>query len=146
MEFYPGFSLYRGLYEFSQYAFQRNLNGRDGMKWRDFRGSAMEEVFCIIILEWFLALTVTYYMDRVSSSAKDPLVFLQNTFKKSLSPQKLSLQKQESAVSVEMEKLDVIQEVLQKNSQLTPCFFVFRAILMKRNFFKLERNGRAVDA
>ncbi|XP_019101774.1 PREDICTED: ABC transporter A family member 6-like, partial [Camelina sativa] len=110
LELYPGFSLYRGLYEFSQYAFQRNLNGRDGMKWKHFRGSAMDEVFSIIIIEWFLALIVTYCMNRVSLSAKDPIVFLENTFKKSLSPQKLSLQKQGSAVSVEMENLDVLQE------------------------------------
>ncbi|XP_010503385.1 PREDICTED: ABC transporter A family member 6-like isoform X1 [Camelina sativa] len=108
LELYPGFSLYRGLYEFSQYAFQRNLNGRDGMKWKHFRGSAMDEVFSIIIIEWFLALIVTYYMNRVSSTAKDPIVFLENAFKKSLSPQKLSLQKQGSSVSVE--NLDVLQE------------------------------------
>ncbi|KAL1210262.1 ABC transporter A family member 6 [Cardamine amara subsp. amara] len=110
MELYPGFSLYRGLYEFSQYAFQRNLNGRDGMKWKDFRGSAMDEVFPIIIVEWFLALIAAYYMDRVSSSAKDPFVFLKNAFKISSSQERPRLQKQVSSVLVEMDKLDVIQE------------------------------------
>ncbi|CAE6075408.1 unnamed protein product [Arabidopsis arenosa] len=110
MELYPGFSLYRGLYEFSQYAFQRNLNGRDGMKWKDIRGSAMDEVFSIIIVEWCLTLIATYCMDRVSSSAKDPFAFLKNPLKKSSSPKRVSVQKEESSVSVEMEKLDVIQE------------------------------------
>jgi hypothetical protein len=36
MELYPGFSLYRGLYELSQSAFAGDYRGIDGMKWRDF--------------------------------------------------------------------------------------------------------------
>lgn len=112
MELYPGFSLYRGLYEFSQYAFQRNLNGMDGMKWKDFSSTAMDEVFSIIIVEWFLALLTTYYINRVSSSKKErPFPFLRNPFNKSPSPKTLNLQKQGSEVSVEMERLDVAQEV-----------------------------------
>ncbi|XP_020879674.1 ABC transporter A family member 4 isoform X2 [Arabidopsis lyrata subsp. lyrata] len=108
MELFPGFSLYRGLYEFSQYALIRNVNGSDGMKWKDFNDSAMDEVFYIIIVEWFLALIAAYYMDRVSSSAKDPFLCLKYTFKKS--PSKHSLQRQGSALSVEMDRLDVAQE------------------------------------
>jgi len=111
MELYPGFSLYRGLYEFSQYALKRQLNGSDGMKWKYFSDSAMDEVFYIIIIEWFLALIAAYYMDRVSSSAKDPFLFLKNLIKKSPSPQRHSLQRLGSSVSVEMEKLDVVEEV-----------------------------------
>ncbi|CAD5325146.1 unnamed protein product [Arabidopsis thaliana] len=110
MELYPGFSLYRGLYEFSQYALKRQLNGSDGMKWKYFSDSAMDEVFYIIIIEWFLALIAAYYMDRVSSSAKDPFLFLKNLIKKSPSPQRHSLQRLGSSVSVEMEKLDVVEE------------------------------------
>ncbi|VYS59673.1 unnamed protein product [Arabidopsis thaliana] len=107
MELYPGFSLYRGLYEFSQNAYQGNLNGKDGMKWKYFSDNAMDEVFYIIIVEWFVALIATYYIDKMSSSGKDLLFFLknQNPFKISH-----SLQKQVSAISVEMEKLDVIHE------------------------------------
>lgn len=111
MELYPGFSLYRGLYEFSIYAFQRNLNGRDGMKWKDFNDSAMYEVFNIIIIEWLVALIAAYYIDRVSLSTKDPFSFLKIPFKQSISPQKPRLKMQSSAVIVEMEKLDVAQEV-----------------------------------
>ncbi|EOA23466.1 hypothetical protein CARUB_v10016657mg [Capsella rubella] len=110
MELYPGFSLYRGLYEFSVYALKRNLNGSDGMKWKHFSHSAMDEVFYIIIVEWFLTLIAAYYMDRVSSSAKDPFLFLKKAFKKSTSPQRHSLQRKGPAVSIEMEKLDVAQE------------------------------------
>ncbi|KAH0903185.1 hypothetical protein HID58_042688 [Brassica napus] len=52
MELYPGFSLFRGLYEFSHYAFQGNLTGRNGMKWKDLSESSMDKVFYIIIVEW----------------------------------------------------------------------------------------------
>ncbi|CAH8334397.1 unnamed protein product [Eruca vesicaria subsp. sativa] len=114
MELYPGFSLYRGLYEFSTYSFQKNLNGRDGMKWKDFTSSAMDEVFFIIIVEWFMALTATYYIDRGSLSVKGSFLFLRIPFKKSPSPQKTTLSMQSSSVTVEMEKLDVTQEVLQQ--------------------------------
>ncbi|ANM63942.1 ABC2 homolog 4 [Arabidopsis thaliana] len=110
MELYPGFSLYRGLYEFSQYAFKRNLNGSGGMKWKDFNDSAMEEIFYIIIVEWFVALIAAYYTDKISSSGIDPFFFLknQNPFKKSPSP--YGLQRQVSAIAIEMEKLDVAHE------------------------------------
>ncbi|CAH8267801.1 unnamed protein product [Arabidopsis lyrata] len=112
MELYPGFSLYRGLYEFAQNAYQGSLNGKDEMKWKYFSDSEMDEVSYIIIVEWFVALIAAYYIDKISSSGNNPLFFLKNNnpFKKYPSLQKPSLQKQVSAVSVEMEKLDVIQE------------------------------------
>ncbi|KAL1210259.1 ABC transporter A family member 4 [Cardamine amara subsp. amara] len=110
MQLYPGLSLYRGLYEFSEYALKKTLNGSDGMKWKHFSDSAMDEVFYIIIIEWFLTLIAAYYMDRVSSYAKYPFVFLKNPFKKSPSPKMHSFRRQGSAVSIEMEKLDVIEE------------------------------------
>ncbi|CAH2064994.1 unnamed protein product [Thlaspi arvense] len=106
LEMYPGFSLFRGLYELSQCAFHGNLSGRDGMKWRDFSYSGMDEVFSIIVVEWFVSITAAYYIDKVSSAGKNP-------FKISPSPQRLSLQKQVSAVSIEMEKLDVTQECVK---------------------------------
>ena len=115
MELYPGFSLYRGLYEFAQFAFQGNLRGADGMKWKDFSDSAMDEVFYIIIIEWFVSLIAAYYIDKISSSGKDPLFFLKNPFKFLPRP---SLQKQGSVVSVEMEKLDVAQEVCQQRMDI----------------------------
>lgn len=108
MELYPGFSLYRGLYEFSEYVSQGR---RDGMKWKDFSSSGMDEVFYIIIVEWFLALIAAYYLDQGSLSAKDSFLFLKNALKKSRLIQRPSLRKQGSAVSTQMEKLDVIQEV-----------------------------------
>jgi len=101
------------------------------MKWKDFRGSAMDEVFTIIIVEWVVALVATYYIDRVSSSSKDTFAFLKNPFKLSPTPQMLSFQKERSDVSVEMEKLDVIQEVLKKNSPPIPCSLRFSSCFDK---------------
>lgn len=111
LELYPAFSLFRGLYEFSQFSFRGNLRGADGMKWKDFGDSAMDEVFIIIIVEWFLALIAAYYIDKIVSSGKDPLFFLTNPFQKSPSMRRPSLQRQGSKVVVEMEKPDVTQEV-----------------------------------
>ncbi|KAL0790213.1 hypothetical protein Bca101_006459 [Brassica carinata] len=70
MELYPGFSLYRGLYEFSIYAYQKNVTGRDGMKWKDFTNSAMDEVFYIIIVEWtsMQSSSVTVEMEKLDAT------------------------------------------------------------------------------
>ncbi|WZY98764.1 hypothetical protein YC2023_071093 [Brassica napus] len=107
---FPSFSLYRGLYEFSIYAYQKNVTGRDGMKWKDFTNSAMDEVFYIIIVEWFVALIATYYIDQGSLSLKDSFSFLRKNLKQSLYPQKPRTSMQSSSLTVEMEKLDVTQE------------------------------------
>ncbi|EOA12027.1 hypothetical protein CARUB_v100080380mg, partial [Capsella rubella] len=107
LELYPGFSLYRGLYEFSQYASRGN-----GMTWQDLNDSRMGEVFCIMSVEWFLALIVAYYIDQVFSSGKSPFFFLVNPFKKPSSlPRKPTVQRLDSKkVFIDMEKPDVTQE------------------------------------
>ncbi|KAG2247376.1 hypothetical protein Bca52824_087004 [Brassica carinata] len=106
LELYPGFSLYRGLYEFSQYASRGN-----GMKWQDLSDSGMGEVLCIMSIEWFLALIIAFYIDQVLSSGKHPFFFL-NPFKKSSSiPSKPTVQRVDSKkVSIDMGKIDVSQE------------------------------------
>lgn len=114
MELYPGFSLYRGLYEFSQYAFTANAMGKGGMQWRNLSDeqNGMKEVLIIMFLEWLVVLLVAYYMDKVLSCGKDPLFFLQNFRKKKpTSFREPSLKRQGSKVFVDMDKPDVIQEV-----------------------------------
>ncbi|KAL0440636.1 UNVERIFIED_CONTAM: ABC transporter A family member 7, partial [Sesamum radiatum] len=113
MELYPGFSLYRGLYEFSQYSFNGNYMGTDGMRWKDLNDSdnGMREVFIIIAVEWLVVLGVAYYADQVVSSGRSPLFFLRRHQKSfSSSFRKPSLRRQGSKVFVQMEKLDVQQE------------------------------------
>uniref|UniRef100_A0A161ZY86 ABC transporter domain-containing protein n=1 Tax=Daucus carota subsp. sativus TaxID=79200 RepID=A0A161ZY86_DAUCS len=92
MEIYPGFSLYRGLYEFSQYAFNGSYLGIDGMQWKD--------------------LSDDQVVASGSGVGKGPLYFFQKLQKKlSTSSRKFSLQRQRSQVAVQTEKQDVVQEV-----------------------------------
>lgn len=114
MEIFPGFSLYRGLYEFSQYSF----TGTEGMQWRDLNDSTngMREIIIIMSVEWLVVLLVAYYLDQVvslgSGVRKHPLFFLQNFWKKSLSSfRRPGPQRQRSKVIVQLEKADVCQEV-----------------------------------
>ncbi|KAI7730779.1 hypothetical protein M8C21_002989 [Ambrosia artemisiifolia] len=82
MELYPGFSLYAGLYEFSEYAFTGNYIGTDGMHWGDISDSNNE---------------MRHAVSSGSGARKSPLFFLQK-FKKnsSTSFRKPSLQRQGS--------------------------------------------------
>ena len=114
MELYPGFALYRGLYEFSQYSFAGNYMGTDGMRWKDLSDSknGMSEVMIIIAVEWLIVLGVAYYVDQVFSSGRDPLFFFRRHQKNlSSSFRKPSLQRQGSKVFVQIEKQDVEEEV-----------------------------------
>lgn len=121
MELYPGFSLYRGLYEFSQASFTGNSLGTHGMRWGDLSNSVngMKEVLIIMVVEWFVVIFAAYYIDQVvsSGSGKSPLFFLQKFRKKPPSLRNPSLQRQGSKVFVQMEKPDVSQET-EKVEQL----------------------------
>ncbi|KAI4374543.1 hypothetical protein MLD38_012525 [Melastoma candidum] len=115
MELFPGFTLYRGLYEFSQYSFIGNYMGTKGMRWGDLSASTngMKEVMTIMVVEWLLVLLVAYYIDKVQStgSRTSPLFFLKDFRKKGLSSfRRPSLRRQGSQVLVDMEKPDVAQE------------------------------------
>lgn len=117
MELYPGFSLYAGLYEFSQYAFTGNYMGTDGMRWGDLNDSnnEMRHVLIIMVVEWLVVFSIAYYIDQVvkagSGARKSPLFFLKCFEKKPESSfRKPSLQRQGSKVYVQLEKPDVVQE------------------------------------
>ncbi|CAN8251968.1 unnamed protein product [Cochlearia groenlandica] len=101
LELYPGFSLYRGLYEFSQSAFRGN-----GMKWGDLNESGMDKVFYIMSLEWFVILILAYSIDQGSLFGKSLFCFLKNPFEKSP-----ILQRQSSdTIRVDMDKTDITEE------------------------------------
>ncbi|CAK7322852.1 unnamed protein product [Dovyalis caffra] len=115
MELYPGFALYRGLYEFAEYSFSGNSMGTDGMKWGNLSDSenGMSDVMIIMLLEWLAVLAIAYYVDQIfaSGSGKNPKYLLQKFRKKRPSSfRKPSLRRQESKVFVDMDKPDVIQE------------------------------------
>ncbi|XP_028087289.1 ABC transporter A family member 7-like [Camellia sinensis] len=119
MELYPRFSLYRGLYEFSQHSFMGNYMGTKGMRWGDISDSnhGMRDILIITFVEWLVVLFVAFYIDQVVSSGsgvgRSPLFFLEKFRKKPLSSssmRKPSLRRQGSKVFVQMEKPDVAQE------------------------------------
>ncbi|KAJ7956361.1 ABC transporter A family protein [Quillaja saponaria] len=107
VELYPGFSLYRGIYELGQNA---NANG---MRWKDLTDSTngMKEVLMVMLLEWLGILFIAYCKDQVVSSGSwnCPFFLTQKSEKKDISSiRKPSFQKQD--VLVPMEKHDVAQE------------------------------------
>ncbi|KAG5234066.1 hypothetical protein OIU76_000668 [Salix suchowensis] len=115
MELYPGFALYRGLYEFAEYALQGNSMGTDGMKWGNLSDSenGMSDVMIIMLLEWLAVLCIAYYVDQIfaSGSGKNPKYLLQKFRKKRPSSfRRPSLGRQGSKVFVDMDKPDVMQE------------------------------------
>ncbi|XP_009394058.2 ABC transporter A family member 7-like [Musa acuminata AAA Group] len=114
MELVPGFSLYRGLYELSQYSFKGDQMGTSGMQWRDLndRQNGMKDVLIIMFVEWLVFLPVAYYLDKVLGGIrKDPLFLLNYFQKKSRSSQrKPGLQRQGSEVLVKIDSTDVSQE------------------------------------
>nr|GMC74269.1 ABC transporter A family member 7-like [Ipomoea batatas] len=113
MELYPGFSLYRGLYEFSQYSFTGNYIGSDGMLWKNLKdgNNGMTEILIIMFVEWLLVLFFAYYTDQIMSSGKSPLFCLRNFQNRhSSSFRRPSLRRQGSKVYIEMEKPDVVHE------------------------------------
>lgn len=119
MELYPGFSLYRGLYELGQYSFLGDSMGTHGMRWENLGDgmNGMKEIMIIMFVEWLIVLPIAFYVDQVVSSGsgvkRNPLFFFQSLLRKSKSvSRKHSLQKQGSKIFVEMEKADVVQEVL----------------------------------
>ncbi|KAK2664002.1 hypothetical protein Ddye_002576 [Dipteronia dyeriana] len=116
LELYPGFALYRGLYEFRQYATKASFLGIEGMKWADLSesGNGMLEVLIIMFFEWWVLLIVAYYIDQMVSSggAKGPLFFLQKSQANPPSFQTaiISMKRNGSEVFVEIEKPDVREE------------------------------------
>ncbi|KAF2577860.1 hypothetical protein F2Q68_00004379 [Brassica cretica] len=119
MELYPGFSLYRGLYELSQSAFAADYRGVNGMRWRDL-GDGMKEVTCIMLIEWLLLLVSAFYIDQITYSSKHPLFFfLQTPSKKK---QHHYSNKQISKFVVEMEKPDVCQEAVEESLRSVNLF------------------------
>lgn len=110
LELYPGFSLYRGLYEFGNYASEAKILDTDGMRWENLNDSmnGMRDVLVIMVCEWAVLLLVSFYLDQVVTCGKSPLFFLP---KKSGAALRIpSLTRQESKAFGDTEKPDVAQE------------------------------------
>lgn len=129
MEMIPAFSLYRGIYELSNYTFQATHVGTYGMLWRNLndRENGMKGVLVIMILEWLVLLPVAYYLDQVvllgDGVWKSTLWFLPCSQKKpswSFSKPILQQKNSESFVEIEMPDLhrerQVVEQLLQQPS------------------------------
>nr|GEZ63834.1 ABC transporter A family member 7-like isoform X1 [Tanacetum cinerariifolium] len=119
MELYPGFSLYGGLFEFSQYAFMANYTGTHGMRWENLsdNNNGIGQLLIVIAVEWLVLLVIAYYIDLIVTlgrrARKGPLFFLEMFIRKHSLPFRTpSLQRQSSKVHVQPDKpkTDVLQE------------------------------------
>ncbi|KAH7285099.1 hypothetical protein KP509_33G012600, partial [Ceratopteris richardii] len=74
MELLPGFSLYRGLYELSQYSLIGLYQGTKGMQWRNMEDeqNGMRQVFAIMFIEWLMITPISFYLDRYFQSNSSP--------------------------------------------------------------------------
>ena len=69
MVLYPGFSLYRGIYEFVQYALVGRRIGTQAIQWKDLSNTknGMRTVLVFTLVEWLIILFVAYYIDKQAS-------------------------------------------------------------------------------
>jgi hypothetical protein len=119
LEIIPAFSLYRGLYELSQYAIRASETGNPGMRWSDLsdRTNGMRNVLIIIIVEWLVLLPVAYYFDHAAAVGhrSSPLSVIKRLLRKKPTWTKRAVNevaaRPDNDVHVEMEKLDIIKEV-----------------------------------
>jgi hypothetical protein len=118
MELLPPFSLYRGLWEFSQYSFIGNYKGTKGMEWTNLSDSqnGMKVVLSIMAVEWALFLLLAYYLDQVlvsgSGVKKNPLFFLNGILHRERESQsRLSEGTAVADVTIDVQKQDVFREV-----------------------------------
>lgn len=137
MELYPAFSLYRGIYELAQYSLMGSATGTQGMQWRDLSDpeNGMRDVCIIMMVEWLVVLFIAYDIDQQRISSRNGvtarvLLFLQNIWKRSRNGvkrrilclmlgiwKKSNLKSQKfSAVSPQVENIDVFEEVITINS------------------------------
>ncbi|XP_050221368.1 ABC transporter A family member 7-like [Mercurialis annua] len=113
LELFPGFSLYRGLYDLSEYASRAIALGVPGMQWGNLsdKENGMRDVLIIMLVEWLVMLFAGFYFDQVFSFGKSPFFCLQNSGKRRLPSLKNSnLQGEGSKVVIDMDKSDIIQE------------------------------------
>lgn len=92
MELIPGFALYRGIYEFGQYAFTGNYLGENGMQFSNLgdKDNGIVRAMLILLVEWAIALPLAYYLDQVVASGsgvkRHPLFFLPGWLRKHKQP------------------------------------------------------------
>ncbi|KAI5074522.1 hypothetical protein GOP47_0010483 [Adiantum capillus-veneris] len=117
MELLPGFSLYRGLLEFSQYAFIGNYKGTSGIQWSNLNDpeNGLKTVMSIMAVEWLLFLLIAFYLDQVvvsgSGLKKDPLFFLKGILGRNKGSKRTpSFKVANSQIKIDLQKQDIGHE------------------------------------
>ncbi|KAL6630054.1 hypothetical protein ACP70R_029819 [Stipagrostis hirtigluma subsp. patula] len=116
MEFFPPFSLYRIVYEFSPPPSIMYHTDFSGIQWSDLNDhkNGMMDILIIMVLEWFMFLLLTFYLDEFGTLRngirKMAIVCCSCFDGSSLSAQKQIIQLQEFQASVEMDRTDVLRE------------------------------------
>lgn len=113
MELLPGFALYRGLYEFSQYSLTGFYQGTKGMLWRNMKDTenGMRQVFVIMVVEWILITPLSFYLDQFLQSKS--INYVGETMRRvheNLKGQTMRIQ--DSYTSAVVDKSDVLEERL----------------------------------
>ncbi|CAD6251450.1 unnamed protein product [Miscanthus lutarioriparius] len=117
MELLPAFSLYRIVYEFSRFERLGNYMAFLGIQWTDMTNpeNGLAGVLTIMVLEWFVFLLLTFYLDHFHSfkdGMKKAAVFVRSRINGNHveTAQQQNIQLQEFRASVELERTDVIKE------------------------------------
>ncbi|KAH8974880.1 hypothetical protein BDL97_01G124900 [Sphagnum fallax] len=118
LELIPGFSLFRGLYEFSQYSLRGVSTNTKGMEWQNLNDplNGMKTVLGIMVVEWLVFLIIAYYFEQVIASGsgvkKHPLYFLKFLYRgnKEKDVQTKNLLVPNEETNIEMDRPDVAQE------------------------------------
>uniref|UniRef100_A0A803M189 ABC transporter domain-containing protein n=1 Tax=Chenopodium quinoa TaxID=63459 RepID=A0A803M189_CHEQI len=122
VEMFPGFALYRGVYEFQKYASFARSGAGVGMQWKNLNdpGNGLKTAMAIMMVEWKVMLLLAYYLDQVVSTGsgrtKSPLYFL-HCLRRKPKFQQQNMQRYTSQLSSSNDHSDVAQE-RQKVEQL----------------------------
>ncbi|KAJ8467083.1 hypothetical protein OPV22_029635 [Ensete ventricosum] len=123
MELIPGFSLYRGLYELSQFALGGHYQGTYGMQWKDLSNhdNGIKEVLVIMTLEWLILLYVSYYLDQLAlarnGASRYSSIFTRNFKNGSIRPT-VPVKIPSSIITVDQENSDISEEVCKVENLL----------------------------
>lgn len=117
MEFFPPFSLYRIVYEFSPPPSPLYRTDFSGIHWGDLGDgkNGMKDILIIMAIEWATFLLLTFFLDEFGTLRngirKMASVCRSNVDGSSQASQKQTIQLQEFEHSVEMDRTDVLREV-----------------------------------
>ncbi|KAK1258230.1 ABC transporter A family member 8 [Acorus gramineus] len=112
MDLMPGFSLYKGLYEFSQCALAGHNTESYGMTWKDLNNTnnGMKDILLIMALECPILICISYDMDKIFHLSNKVFKQWKCFWKKRTQPFTMSNRIQSSAVFFDSENSEVYNE------------------------------------